>query len=224
METELRRQHEYIETVVGLGEQLHEGNLFFLTNEQHWRLIVEFGICEAIGHNCLLAMLLEIDEYYKVYADFERRNGPLGQHKARLADIAKLSRKLRPLIEAEPLMWHFENEWPSLNSDSLIHFLQMLEQTARELSRNKQYLDRVRFTKNAPKNAERLYIWEPVLGLWTKLGNPLGYSENGPIMRVLRILHDGLMIDHPKPGAVRQTIDDQKGRPRAARKVLRTPT
>ena len=169
-------------------------------------------------------MLLEIDEDYKVYADFERRNGPLGQHKARLTDIAKLSRKLRPLIESEPLMWHFEHEWPSLNSDSLIHFLQMLEQTARELSRNKQYLDRVRVTKNARKNAERLYIWEPVLGLWTKLGNPLGYSENGPIMRVLRILHDGLMIDHPKPGAVRQTIDDQKGRPRAARKVLRTPT
>ena len=29
MKTELRRHHEYIETVVGLGEQLHEENLFF---------------------------------------------------------------------------------------------------------------------------------------------------------------------------------------------------
>ena len=77
METELRRQHEYIETVVGLGEQLHEGNLFFLTNEQHWRLIVEFGICEPIGHNCLLAMLLEIDEYYKLYVDLSVAMAPL---------------------------------------------------------------------------------------------------------------------------------------------------
>jgi len=103
-------------------------------------------------------MLLEIDEYYKLYVDFERRNGPLGQHKARLADIAKLSRKLRPLIEAEPLMWHFENEWPSLNSDSLIHFLQMLEQTARELSRNKQYLDRVRFKKRTKKRGTVIHL------------------------------------------------------------------
>jgi hypothetical protein len=49
---------------------------------------------------------------------------------------------------------------------------------------------------------------------WTALGRRVGYSEKGPVLRFIRIIHEALGIPAPKPSAVRQAIDDFNGRPR----------
>ena len=211
----------FVAAEVAFGEQLHPGKLFnWLTNEQHWILVREFRISGVVEHRYLLDTLVEIDEGYYTFAELDRRNGAIGQHKLRLASIARLAKKLRPLIDNEPLMWHFEEKSSSLYINSVVKALWYIEQTARALSEDDSYLNRVRVSKNPPpgKTSERFYIWEPIVRLWIKLGHSLGYSEDGPIIRVLRHIHEGLTIDPPKPGAVRQMIDDLKGRRRSPRK------
>ena len=44
--------------------------------------------------------------------------------------------------------------------------------------------------------------------LWHRRGNRLGFSENGPLMRVLRHIHLGLGLTGPSPASVRQAIRD----------------
>ena len=57
-----------------------------------------------------------------------------------------------------------------------------------------------------------------LLKFWSDLGRPVGYSEDGPIIRALRIIHESLEIPAPKGEAIRQVINDFKGRPRASKK------
>lgn len=203
---------------VVIGESLHDGVYCCLTNEQHWKLIIDFGITDSASHRLLLTMIVEIDEGYHINAEFDRMNGPIGEHRENLANIAKFAGKLCPLLAREPLLWHFEQEAAGLNVDAILKGLKHIHIIAGKLSKDAEYLRRVRVSEGpSHKSPERIYIWEPALRLWKELGHPLGYSENGPIMRILRVLHEGLRLAPPRPGAVRQAINDRKGRARAVK-------
>jgi len=58
------------------------------------------------------------------------------------------------------------------------------------------------------KSLERRALWEPIFELWHRRGKRLGFSENGPLMRVLRHIHLGLGLTGPSPASVRQAIRD----------------
>ena len=97
--------------------------------------------------------------------------------------------------------------------------LAKIELNAAFLVKNEKELRRWRLEPDEPsKSAERRFIWERFLKFWSDLGRPVGYSEDGPIIRALRIIHESLEIPAPKGEAIRQVINDFKGRPRASKK------
>ena len=129
---------------------------------------------------------------------------------------AKLVKKLRPLIETESLLTFFleplvEVEPGVTNPSSkrleaaewlercVVAALAKIELNAAFLVKNEKELRRWRLEPDEPsKSAERRFIWERFLKFWSDLGRPVGYSEDGPIIRALRIIHESLEIPAPK--------------------------
>src|SRR3954451_14852331 len=116
-----------------IGEWLHDGQYCFLTNEQHWDLITDFDITDPASHRLLLSTIVEIDEGYRIYAEMYRANGPIGQHKRNLKDLSKLAGRLLPLLEAEPLLWHFADYRWNVDIDALLDGLLKVRKAAKEL-------------------------------------------------------------------------------------------
>jgi hypothetical protein len=65
-------------------------------------------------------------------------------------------------------------------------------------------------TNKSRKSRERRYPWEPVFQLWVKTGHTVGFSPEGPLMRILKVVHAALSIAPPNPDAVRQAIREFK--------------
>jgi hypothetical protein len=231
---------EWIEaTNLQPGDELHEGEQFGLSNDQHWRLIEECNINNGAAHFKLLSALRGICDYYEIFGSFEKEQPPLAQHRENLKRISKLARKLQRVVEVEPLMffllWGTVRTKPgvSINKEfdavDSVHrlftnALAEIGSKAAFLASDEKELRRWRQESAEPsKSAERRFIWEPFLTLWADLGRPLGYSEDGPIIRALRIIHEAFGIPAPKGEAVRQIINDTKGRGRASKKNSRRP-
>ncbi len=141
-----------------------------------------------------------------------------------LKRIATLAKGLRPLLEREPLGYYWI---PSPGEPSLTRFaaqqealsilctaLQSIERSAGALAHDPTILRLVRHEVLGPekdrasgKSLERRFIWEHTFDLWKLLGRRVGYSEGGPILRFIRIIHQALGVPEPKPSAVRQAID-----------------
>jgi hypothetical protein len=233
------------------GDKLHEGKLHgVFTNDLHWELIGICGIEDGWAHVVLSAALCDITEDYGIFAEFERQHGPFGPHLRRLAEIGKLAKRLGRLLAAEPLDWrlmwpsvtpkNYDFRAEIMNyelhceaAEMLAHTVQealaSIEQVVTPLAANPDQLRRWRYDKSmgpeksaaTGKSAERRFIWEPTFELWVRLGHSVGYSENGPVMRFLRVVHEALGIPAPKGNAVRQAIDDFNGRPRLSKKKSR---
>jgi hypothetical protein len=61
---------------------------------------------------------------------------------------------------------------------------------------------------NRKKSRERRLIWEPILDLWEAYGHHVGFTDDGPLMRIISTIHTALSIDPPSPDSVRQAIRD----------------
>ena len=221
------------------GDELQDADLEgCITNEQHWHLIQACGITDVVRHCLLLAVVGDITEQYDIFSRFEREHGAFCQHRQRLREIGGVAKRLTRLLEAEPL--DFLLVWPIVTGKSddlqcegaeemarLAHAaVASIGQRATALANNTEELRTWRCDeccgpeKSAAtgKSPERRFIWEPTFALWRKLDRGVGYSENGPIMRFLRVLHRALGIPDPKGFAVRQAINDFNGRPRVPTK------
>jgi hypothetical protein len=184
-------------------------------------------ITDSIIHGRLRSVLRDVVEGYRVCGDFAREEGPLGQHRLRLAEIAKLAKRLGPLIEAEPLMEQilaepiklqelFDGSEPFAVASRKRHLvcdaLGKMERYASQIAKDEQKLLRSKnFGLSPRKSIERGYVWEPIFKFWMSTGRELGYSHDGPIMRVLNVIHTGLEIDPPIAASVRHAIKDFKG-------------
>jgi hypothetical protein len=211
------------------GDVLHEGFLNrYISNDQHWQLIELARVCDVPGHLRLVSLITDIE--CKYVGNLGHRAGPFRQHLDRLRQIASLSKRLRPLMEQEPTMFlslvtpeeHGGNAVAEAR-EKLSATLMRMETTARKLADNPDRLRSMRGDERlgpnkagaTRKSLERRLIWEPTFELWTALDRRVGYSEDGPILRFIGIIHDALGIPAPKPSAVRQAIDDFNGRARS---------
>lgn len=200
------------------------------SREQYQVLLDEFGITDA-GPQAPLASLLR-DISYQMWAlpHIERRLGPSAQHRDRLLELAILAKRMRPLLLAEPLLDNLLL-LPSPDSEDLgkerkvteefLGRLRHLEELAGHLARDQKALQGWRYERCFPdhviresaKSLPRRVIWEPVLKLWRAQGRRLGYSRDGPIMRVLATIHGACGIEPPRAESVRQTIRDLQKSP-----------
>jgi hypothetical protein len=58
------------------------------------------------------------------------------------------------------------------------------------------------------KSRERELLWEPLFDLWRAGGGRVGFSQHGPIVRMISELHKGLSIPPPNLNALRQAVRD----------------
>ena len=221
------------------GDKLHDGKLHgVFTHEQHWDLIRACRISNAFRHDALMELLGKVTENYEIYGEFEREEKTLRQHQARLREMAKLAKKLRPLIAEEPLMHrilgesteypddgnplaHLWRQWQHglVRAEALCDDLGRIQVIAARLARNETALIKSRLTgADTRKSPERRYIWEPFFQFWLEFGQPLRYSPDGPIMRSLRIIHAGLGIKEPVGTSVQLAINEFKGKLRATKR------
>ncbi|WP_404292118.1 hypothetical protein ACD578_07790 [Microvirga sp. RSM25] len=215
------------------GDPLHQTLLGHFTNEQHWELISASRVSNVLSHGDLMITVGSALCNYQHFQDLSLGHETFSQHRDRLADIAKYASLLRPLFEAEPLRFKWtmiESEAspvrgknPFKDIDWFCAALQSIEKRAANLASNPEGLQEIRFDAIQPlsntKKSERQYIWEPIFRFWIRTTQKVGYSEDGPIMRVLRIIHSTLGIAAPNADAVRQAIKDFNGRPRANRRL-----
>lgn len=222
------------------GDKLHDGKLDDIwTNDQHWELILACKISHAIRHDHLMSVLRNIStsysEYQEFYSEFERKEGTLRQHQARLRDIAKHIKRLRPLLAAEPLMYQLLSdpyvkgdpmdllvrrwEHAEWRAEDLSNDLNRIQQAAARLAKDDAELKKSRLSRaESRKSPERRIIWEPFFKFLTRWGHELRYSPDGPIMRALRIIHAGLEIEPPVGKSVQMAINEFKGKQRPLKK------
>jgi hypothetical protein len=190
------------------------------------QLIATAGVCDIAGHVLLLSAIQEMSSY-SYLKNSERRMGSPKEHLGRLHQIARLARRLRLLAENEPFIFmaliSAEQHFPGAAQEARQTFadtLRRVETTATKQAENFDFMRRMREwhgpekSRATGKSAERRFIWERTFELWTALGRRVGYSDDGPVLRFIRIIHEALGIPAPKPSAVRQAIDDFNGRPR----------
>jgi hypothetical protein len=117
-----------------------------------------------------------------------------------------------PTVEAEKGSAHCE--CAATLADMIAAAIPEIAKRAARISTDEELLrtwrcDHVRGTRDDNgKSSERRYIWEPAIQLWSDLGHQVGYSENGPVMRIIQIFHEALGIKPPKRDAIRQVIRD----------------
>ena len=161
-----------------------------------------------------------------VLPGIEARVGTFAQHRDRLLELGSLAKRMRPLLAEEPFareLLRLPLEGNELDMSSVVSdFLDRLFCLARGaagLGRNRDALQSRRFERcfpedvidNPGKSLPRRVIWEPVLTFWRSRGRRVGYSPDGPVMRVLTIIHQQCGIEPPRPESVRQTIRNLHG-------------
>jgi hypothetical protein len=218
------------------GDILYNGKLEdCFTNEQHWDLVRECRITNALRHGALLSVLQRITAGYEVYGSFDRANGTLVQHKDRMAEMSKVAKRLLNLVRSEPLMYRLLSAPVTLEEiralpdpfnfvegreRKFLEDLGHLQERTADLVRNEEKLREWRISNPASaKSSERIYIWEPFFEFWVRFGHELRYSDGGPLIRIIRIIHKGLGIVPPKGPSVRQAINEFKRKPRAVKKL-----
>jgi hypothetical protein len=219
------------------GDALHYDFLDNFTNEQHWNLIAACRINTVAKHGTFLKLLSRVYWSYRIYSEEYIQPGTLQQHKARLKVLAKRAKELRLLIEAEPFLDDLlpqdslilmlprkSGSYPSQGEQtaSFQDILRNIERQAADFSKDETLLKQLRtyrllncFELDDFKTAERQYIWEPIFDYWAKENQKLGFSENGPIMEILSIVHNVFGIDPPRGASVRQAMNDYKGKARS---------
>jgi len=228
------------------GDRLHDGKLHgVFTQEQHWDLIRACKISNALRHEALMQLLGRVTEHYQIYGEFECEEKTPRQHQVRLREIAKLAKKLRPLVAEESLMHrilgdppeeysgegnplvHLRRQWQHglARAEALCEDLGRIQWIAARLARDETALNRFRLAgADIRKSRERRYIWEPFFQFWLEFGQPLRYSPDGPIMKSLRVIHAGLGIKEPVGTSVQQAINEFKGKPRVTKRRRSSPT
>jgi hypothetical protein len=217
-----------------LGDPLHCRFLDNFTNEQHWELIKTCKITNVLEHGALLNLLGKINFDYGTYVDIIAERKARAEDRARFVAMAKTAEKLRSFLEQkrlrEGILDQVDGKLPYGPGPAMIAGLQyeavnLVLSTLAERALNKDEalgtLERDLGIEdfNSTKSVERQLIWEPFLNFWAFLGHQVGYTENGPIVRVLRIIHAALGIERPRATSVRQVINDFHRRPRAAKKI-----
>jgi len=104
--------------------------------------------------------------------------------------------------------------------------LELMESNASWLLSSPDILRRCRLMAEAEEGAhlslERRKIWEPVTLLYYDCKKRVGIYRNGPVQKILRILHEGLGLKPPKAESVLRAIKDfrhfveEHGRPAAS--------
>ncbi|MCJ2091974.1 hypothetical protein MKK67_05570 [Methylobacterium sp. J-072] len=192
--------------------------------EQHRQLAIEYGVRDGETHGKLMDTMANVSEMYLTQRNFEEYYGSIKLHRERLERIAAAARILRQHLAEETLTEHLfyglsdAEKFTDRLQDSdrinrtFISNLGHLVSTAGELASNPDELRILRIDpKDGAKSVERREIWEPVFKLWCDLGKELGYTDGGPIMRVLQIMHVALGLEPPNPHSVRQALRDYKG-------------
>jgi hypothetical protein len=167
----------------------------------------------------------------KIWSRFTAHHPPListSEHKERLQQISKAARNLRDFLrtsaDVQEILITREREESGVEPDAEFDdeyafakwvifrdILENIETEARRTSADTERLRKIRRdyeASSARKSLEREYLWEPIFALWVASGRKIGFSEDGPIMRILRILHARMELPKPKPHSVRQAIRD----------------
>ncbi|MBM1172659.1 hypothetical protein [Microvirga arabica] len=71
-------------------------------------------------------------------------------------------------------------------------------------------LDSVKVVNSSRKSLERVFLWEPTLEIFLQHGKDVGFSEHGPLMRILAAFHRAYGLEPPNPSAVKQLVRDFK--------------
>jgi hypothetical protein len=210
-----------------IGDALHHG-LFenTISNDQHWALIREFEISNPQAHGALLGVLTRICTGFDLLGSFDRANGNYSKHKHRLLEISTTAEKLHNLIQHEPLIYRLlcpplnpgdprlqrdPLDFMSRHREQLEDYLMRLAERTAVLVENDTLFKEWRVSNpSSKKSPERMYIWEPLFEFWTFSGRDLGYSSDGPVMRVVRILHEVFGLDEPSGPSVRRALIDFK--------------
>ena len=119
----------------------------------------------------------------------------------------------KPIDLLQPDFRAIERKWATF-----VDILDWLEAETNSLVDDPAYLEKVSGARptRGNKSRERFYIWEPIFDLWQASGRKVGFSPNGPLMRILNTVHAGLDIPAPSPASVHQAIRDfQKGQDKA---------
>ena len=166
---------------------------------------------------------------YEMFTEFKQQNGPLGEHRQRLKSIANLAMHLRDLLQVEPLSYLFlmklvksdhlgeKIQTSTRHQEKLGDALLEISRVSSKLATDNMQLRTHRVELFHPERSlERLHIWEPLFEVWEKLGRRVGFSANGPLIRLIRIFHEVLEIEPPPQDSVRTAINEHKkgGSPR----------
>lgn len=191
--------------------------------EQHRQLAVVCKIHDSETHGKLLDTMADVSELYPMRRDFEKFFGPLGAHRDRLERIAVAASTLGSLLAEEPLADHLlcglsqKENWTDRLQEAdrihsaLVNAMKHLADGAGAFASDTDQLRSFRMDpKNEAKSVERREIWEPVFRLWRELGREPGYSDNGPLMTVLQIMHAALGLEPPNPYSVRAALRAEK--------------
>jgi len=113
--------------------------------------------------------------------------------------------------------------------EDVAHVLDLSGRAADRLAKDSGALRRARFGPEAP-NVARKEIWEPVLALLRKLERPVGFSKSGPVLEIIKIIHEALGLEAPRLESVRTAIKEfnegaarKRRRARSRKKIRRAP-
>ena len=192
--------------------------------EQHRQLAIECGIIDSDAHGKLIDTMAQVSEMFPLQRGFEETFGSFKINKDRLEKIAAAATFLRCALAEEPLATNLLSGLSSADKladqsreskqllANLLTTVEHLAASANTLALDPKELRTLRMEpKDIYKSVERREIWEPIFTLWRGLGKELGFTEGGPIMRVLQIMHVALELEPPNPYSVRQAIRDFKG-------------
>jgi hypothetical protein len=164
-------------------------------------------------------------------------HGPFKTHRTRLSNIAAVSKQLLRLLEKEPLTPRLLAP-PKINkrasafdysrsTESLVlAFLATIASEAKFLVEDPARLRDARLDPESPskKSLKRIHIWEPAMRAWERLGKRVAYSEGGPIVTLISMLHLAVGIEPPNANAIRQAVRDyQRGGARRMSKKRSAP-
>jgi hypothetical protein len=101
-----------------------------------------------------------------------------------------------------------ETDEASARLSTLIQLLNSLDAGAEDLARDNSLLSFLRHAKpkSGPTSLENEHVWQPVFLLWSHTGHRVGYTENGPLMRIISVMHWASDIPAPSDGSVRSAI------------------
>ena len=214
------------------------------TREQYEKILTEFGVEDGPSHEMVLVMLKLIAVDCRHFFDQPAPKEPLHKQRARLRRSVPAYKRVLWFIRADPLVQLelTRSEKPSVTLQKrvgdILSYLEEAAEVAASLADNpawlasarERYFYGTRFAgRRERKSVERLWIWEEVLQTWHLLGNKVGYSEGmkvdddlyvGPILRVIRTIHEALGLSSPRPHSIRQTIRDFQRGPLSRRRTL----